>query len=178
MEGNATRVSTGHTYRIFRTPLPPTIPVVADIELVRLEPQQVVTFRRTVPQAGLGRWFAEIYPLLFTEIIGQGAQPAGAPFARYYNNDRTAFDTEAGIPFTGKITAPAGAKVTTLPGGNAAKTVHVGSYETLSQEYMRLDAWLRENGHSGGEGPWEVYVDDPDTTPHEQVKTEVYWPVR
>jgi AraC family transcriptional regulator len=151
---------------------------VEPIELVTLEEQQVVTIRKTVPQSGLGQWFAEIYPLLFTEILGQGAQPAGAPFARYYNSDRAAFDTEAGIPFTGRITAPSGAKVTALPGGRAARTVHVGSYETLSQEYMRLEAWIREHGHEGGDGPWEVYVDDPDTTPHDRVRTEVYWPIR
>ena len=148
------------------------------IEIVRLEPQQAVTCRKTVPQSGLGQWFAEVYPLLFTEILGQGAQPAGAPFARYYNSDRTAFDTEAGIAFTGTMTAPAGARRSSLPGGRAAKTVHLGSYETLSQEYMRLEAWLREHGHTPGEGPWEVYVDDPETTPRDQVKTEVYWPVR
>ena len=147
------------------------------IELVRIEQQQVVTFRKVVPQSDLGQWFAQIFPLLFTEILGQGGTPAGAPFARYYNNDPKGFDTEAGIAFTGKVKAPSGARVTSLPAGDAAKTVHVGSYETLSSEYMRLADWLAKNGKKPAAGPWEVYVDDPDTTPHAQVKTEVYWPI-
>jgi AraC family transcriptional regulator len=147
------------------------------IELVRLDKQQVVTMRKTLPQSSLGQWFAEVFPMLFGEIVGQGAKPAGAPFARFYNDDRTAFDTEAGIAFAGKLKAPAGATITSLPGGEAAKTVHIGSYETLSEEYGRLHTWLREKGKTPGVGPWEVYVDDPDTTPHDKVKSEVYWPV-
>lgn len=156
---------------------PRLIRVSEPIELVRLERQQVVTFRKVVPQAGLGQWFAEVFPLLFTEILGQGGTPAGAPFARYYNSDPKAFDTEAGIAFTGTVKAPSGARVTSLPGGEAAKTVHIGSYETISSEYMRLADWLAKSGKKPGDGPWEVYVDDPDTTPPAHVKTEVYWPV-
>jgi effector-binding domain-containing protein len=145
---------------------------------VKLERRRTLTIRRTVPQAGLGLFFAEIFPRLTSEIRAQGGTPAGAPFARYFNEDRSAFDTEAGVPFTGTVTAPGEAKVSTLPGGEAAKTVHVGTYETLSEEYARLERWLRENGKSVGVGPWEVYIDDPDSTAHDRMRTEVYWPTR
>jgi effector-binding domain-containing protein len=147
------------------------------IELVSLERQRTLTIRRTLPQAGLGAFFGEIFPKLLSEIRAQGGTPAGAPFARYFNADRNAFDTEAGIPFTGTVKAPSGAKVSHLPAGEAAKTLHIGSYETLSEEYARLERWLRENGKKAGVGPWEVYVDDSDSTPHDRVRTEVYWPV-
>jgi effector-binding domain-containing protein len=146
------------------------------IELVRLERQQVMTIRRVVPQSGLGDFFSEIFPVLMKAITAQGGAPAGPPFARYYNEDRTAFDTEAGISFTGTVKAPSGAKVSHLPGGEAARTVHIGTYETLSEEYSRLERWLREHGRSVGVGPWEVYIDDPDKTPSDKLRTEVYWP--
>jgi effector-binding domain-containing protein len=148
------------------------------IELVELQPRRALTVRRKMPQSGLGAFFMELFPKLRKSIVAQGATPSGPPFARYYNSDPAAFDTEAGLPFTGTVTATDGARVATLPGGRAAKTIHIGSYETLSKEYRRVEAWCEEHGYRVGEGPWESYVDDAATTPHDKVRTEVFWPLK
>ena len=148
------------------------------IELVELSPRRALTVRRKMPQSGLGAFFMELFPKLRKSIVAQGATPSGPPFARYYNSDPAAFDTEAGLPFTGTVTATDGARVATLPGGRAAKTVHIGAYETLSKEYRRIEAWCGEHGYRVGEGPWESYVDDAATTPHDKMRTEVFWPLK
>ena len=152
----------------------------APIEIVELQPRRALTIRRTVPATGLGAFFMEVFPKLRTAIVAQGATPSGPTFARYYTSDPAAFDTEAGIPFTGSVTASGDARVSTLPGGRVAKTVHVGPYETLSREYRRIETWLQEHGLRGGEGPWESYVDDEATmaTSRDRIRTEVYWPVK
>ena len=148
------------------------------IEIVELPPRRALTVRRKMPQSGLGAFFSELFPRLRTALVEQGATPSGPPFARYYNSDPAAFDTEAGIPFTGTVTNASNARITTLPGGRAAKTVHIGSYETLSKEYRRIEEYLQEHGLRGGDGPWESYVDDAATTPQDKVRTEVFWPLK
>ncbi len=146
------------------------------IALVELSPRRVATIRRTVPQSRMGAFFEEVFATLRAEIAAQGATPAGPPLARYYNGDPLAFDTEAGLPFTGEFTASGDVRVMELPAGKAAKTLHVGSYRTLSQEYPRLEAWLSDHDLRPGVGPWEVYLSDSGT-PAAELRTEVFWPV-
>jgi effector-binding domain-containing protein len=147
------------------------------IELVELRPQRVVTIRRTVPRTGLGAFFMEVIPKLQAAIAAQGGKPSGPPYGRFYNGDPAAFDTEAGIPFTGSVKATKDVRVGELPGGPAAKALHIGPYDTLTQEYPRIETWLTDQGKRPGVGPWESYVDDVATTPHAKLRTEVYWPV-
>jgi len=40
------------------------------------------------------------------------------------------------------------------------------------------EAYLEEHGLRGAEGPWESYVDDAATTPHDKLRTEVFWPLK
>ena len=147
------------------------------IEIVELRPQRVATIRRTVPRTGLGAFFMEVFPKLDAAIRAGGGESAGATYARYYNQDPAAFDTEAGIPFRGPFTGSADIAVRELPGGRAARIVHVGPYDTLPEEYARLDAWIAEQGEHRGTGPWESYVETPASAPPSSLRTEVYWPI-
>lgn len=149
-----------------------------EIELVELEAQRAACIRRKVPREALGQFFMEVFPKLRGATRAQGGTPAGPPYARYYRSDPHVFDVEAGIPFIGSWMPTEGEiTVTRLPGGRAAKFVHVGPYDTLTKVYARLEAFLKEHGFRPGEGPWESYLDDEAKTPKNELRTAVYWPV-
>src|SRR5207237_5919504 len=77
--------------------------------------------------------------------------------------------------FEGPFTPAGDVRVTDLPGGAAAMTVHHGSYETLSGEYKRIMSWAKDSGRRLGDDPWEGYVKDPKVDG--EAVTEVYFPL-
>lgn len=62
-----------------------------------------------------------------------------------------------------------------LPEGEYAVLLHVGPYENLGEAWGELMQWLEENGREVEAAPcFEVYRNDPRTTPPEALETELY----
>ena len=125
-------------------------------------------------------------PRIGAVLSDVGGQMAGPPFARYHHYGPDRVDVEVGAPIA-FVTAglqPISGKpdgiigVSSLPGGLAAVTVHSGPYDTLSQTYDALAAWIAAEGHTAGDGPWEVYLSDPGLVPDPaDLETEIVWPI-
>jgi AraC family transcriptional regulator len=69
--------------------------------------------------------------------------------------------------------------VQTVAGGDYAVTTHRGPYDRLGQTYARLcGQWLPEHGREPRSAPsFEVYRNNPQTTPPEELLTDVHVPV-
>jgi AraC family transcriptional regulator len=68
----------------------------------------------------------------------------------------------------------------TIAGGLHAVYVHQGPYATLPAAYRWLfQEWLPASGRTLAEAPsFEIYPNDPQTTPPEQLLTEIHLPLR
>jgi AraC family transcriptional regulator len=146
----------------------------------QLQPQPVLTMKRRMKQSEIALNLGEMFGRVFQFAQQNGLALAGAPFARYVVMGPGLMTVQAGLPL---VAAPAAAPedlvVDTLPGGLAAMTVHVGSYDTLRDTHAAIEEWIEAQGLTPDGAPWESYVTDPGQYPDQKDwKTEVYWPVK
>jgi effector-binding domain-containing protein len=168
----------------------PDVPDAGDTatRIDRLPPQPTAAVRIEVPQSGLAAAFDRYMPLIAARIGEAGGSPGGPPFARYYDFSSDHVDVEIGFPTAGEAPdlptlascAPGEVGRSELPGGPVARTTHLGPYDGLSTSYDRLHEWIHEQpGVDDGDGPWEVYVDDPGSASDPaELRTEIVWPLR
>lgn len=125
--------------------------------------------------AELPNLIGEAFDLTSKAIRESGAGFAGPPFTRYYTFGER-ISAEVGFPFTGRLRETDRVRISSLPGGRAVTTTHVGPYEAIADAWDRVRAWLGEHELVSTEAPWECYLTGPDE-PGPPI-TEIFFPVR
>ena len=157
------------------------------VEIRTLEPTTTIAVRLETTVDRLSEVFDKEMPRIGAVLSDVGGQMAGPPFARYhhYGPDRVEVEVGAPIAFVTAGLQPISGKpdgimgASSLPGGLAAVTIHNGPYDMLAKTYDALAAWIAAEGHTAGDGPWEIYVSDPGTVPDPaDLETEIVWPIQ
>ena len=146
-------------------------------EIRQTTEQHTAALKMTRPVTQIGPAMAEAFPKLYHAVVSAGVEPAGEPLARYFDMDAEAVIFECAVPVPGPFTAVGEVQPSTVGGGEAAFTVHVGPYDTIGQTWEALMTWLTEQGKAPAGPTWEVYIDDPQEVPENELKTELYIPV-
>ena len=68
--------------------------------------------------------------------------------------------------------------VETLPPRKVAYMVHKGPYGAISPSYEKLYRFIGDEGFSPAGSPMEIYLNDPDETPEDELLTEIQVPVK
>lgn len=136
------------------------------------DPEQTVFgIRRTVPVVK----FHDLFQELRQELARRGLKQAGAVQMLYHSDE---FDYEGADVEVQAVVEP-GPGTTVKPAYAAcAAVVHKGPYDGIPGAYEALAAWMAAHPEYRICGPAiDRYLNDPDTTPPEELETGILFPV-
>lgn len=140
------------------------------------QPALCVHTRISVQQMSqaLGQAYGEI-----ERYLGElGQNPVGPPFVSYYNIDMNDLEIDIGFPVAGKIPDRGEIQSRELPAGPFATYLYKGPYEGIGDGYETLTHWMEEEGYEATGVSYEYYLNDPETTPPQELLTEIRFPLK
>ena len=142
-------------------------------------PMLYVTRTSSMDSDEIGGVMGEAFAAIGDFFAKKGISPAGPPIALYRDWDGKSMKVDVGFPVKPEDATRAEREINAgeTPSGRALKTVHRGSYMSLRDTYGAMEAHIKQEGLKTWDIAWEVYVSDPDTTPEEDLLTEIYMPL-
>lgn len=158
-------------------PAADTGPPVA-LAVVELEAVRVAVIRSIVATEDVPDFMADALGLVADALRRTGVQPAGPPFARYFEMTAEGLDVAAGFPVAEPFLGAGVVHPGELPAGPAAVTTFVGPHQGLEKAWTALRRRIVELGRVPGNDPWEVYFIGPGSGVDEaEWRTELVWPL-
>jgi effector-binding domain-containing protein len=142
------------------------------------QPALAIRSRANTAVESIPQRIEEAYKAIAEYMQALGEQPAGPPYAAYYNMDMTDLDLEAGVPVTRAMPGNGEICAGELPGGRAATCLYTGPYHRLEEGYNALSDWIQENRYETTGVAYEFYLNSPVETPPEELQTEIVYPLR
>ena len=150
---------------------------VSSVEEIELEEQHALVVCREFAPQDIGATLADILPRVVRAIAEQGAEPAGMPFMRYFSMDGHSMRAAAGMPVHAPLASSGDIEPHILPGGRALTATHLGDYEGVGMAWQQVWNRARELGAEVRFGGWDVYANDPESVPPEEIETRIYLPL-
>lgn len=149
-----------------------------DPEIVTQPPVTVALHRESVRMDELPDFFERGYHAIAAALESQGVLATGPPMGIYYGVPSDTVDVAAAFPTDRAVEATGDVASEILPAGDAARILHIGSYDSLQKTYDRLLSWLDEQGRRGGPLAWETYLTEPAPDGDQgSMQTLIVWPL-
>jgi len=139
--------------------------------------QPALSIRTRAPVQELPQVMGKAFGAIAQYLRELGEQPAGPPYAAYYNMDMQDLDVEIGFPVSRMLSGRDDIGASEILGGKAATCVYVGPYGEIGPAYQALSEWMKEHGHQATGVAYEVYLNDPAQTPPQELLTRILFPL-
>jgi effector-binding domain-containing protein len=151
---------------------------MTDFALTQVEPRAYlyVEGRTFMNPAAIAETLGEAFGTVMDFMDAHGIEGDATPIVLYYNYGDGGITFHAGaLVAEDDLRAAVGdVKAGRTPAGLVLHFTHVGPYTTLSESYAAMTRHCTANGLTPAVPTWEIYTDDPDTTPADRLRTEVY----
>lgn len=147
-----------------------------DIKVIDAPQHFALIARETCSLDRIGNALAKVLPWCYKAAKDHLANPM--PICRYTGWRERDCDIEAGFLITEKIPSEIGTRVIEIPAGSTVMAEHKGPYHELVNTHNAIHQFMEENGWDFNGPPWEHYTTDPAKTPHDEMVTLVYCPVK
>lgn len=120
----------------------------------------------------MGKGFTEVAEFMQANDIDF----AGPALSVYYSYDEDSLDFRTGFFIKESDMKKVSGNCLTAhtPSGQVLSLTHTGSYNKLRDTYEHMMKYMESKGMEIGKPTWEVYVTDPDSTPEEDLRTDIY----
>ena len=152
------------------------------VEISTMPPLRLAAVRHLGPYNQIPLAFEQLGRLL--EPVAATLRDYGSQMMAIYHDDPDTVPvdqlrSDAAVAVPEGIALPTGLTEMHVPGGRYAHTLHVGPYERLGDTWARfMGEWLPASGHRVAATPaYEIYLNDPRTTPNAELRTELYIPL-
>ena len=154
-------------------------PSLMPITIREREPMRLAAIEHRGAHADVGRTFQK----LMAWAGPRGLLGGGATGGTLYLGDQDGASDDAraivGVTVDEDCAGDDVVSIYDVPGGRHAILTHRGPYAQLPQSYNELFAWLPTSGEAPGDAPlFEVYLNDPRSTPPEDLLTEICLPLQ
>jgi AraC family transcriptional regulator len=116
------------------------------------------------------------------EFFKQGLQPAGPFIGVYHNSPQEVKEEdlkwEVGFPVVADAAIKEPLKKTDFEKTKAVVYLHIGPYEKLHESYNKIFKFVQDNGYEVAWPCYDKYLNNPQTTKPEELKTEIIVPVK
>ena len=149
-----------------------------DFKIIEVEERPYLYVDRTcsMDPAEISRTTGDAFMRVYGFMNENGITPAEPPLSVYYTYDPQTVTFRAGflVSKDDAKKASGDVKADVTPAGRVVHFIHTGPYSKMRESYGVLMGWLDKQGLKLGAPTWEVYIDDPDKTPEENLRTEIF----
>jgi effector-binding domain-containing protein len=140
--------------------------------------EALLSIRGSMTMAELPGFIGQSYAKLYGRLGELGDSSCGPPFVIYHAFGPGQVDAEVCVPLAAVVTASGEMTSRVLPGASVARTVHLGSYDSLGAAYTELYEWIGDRGFEVVGVARERYLNEPgpDVPPADYI-TEIDVPI-